>query len=139
VATLNAYYTAEHADDPVVVAGPDDVAALLDAVGEKYPEGAAVLITVLVADDPWGQELSVGVDGGKGVLRYSGHGDFRGAYSKSAEPSNAEPVIYYYVTADTEFPPNSEVPISVVQAAVAEYLATGGQRPTAVEWQATEN
>jgi len=138
VATLNAYYTTEHADDPVVVASADDVAGLLDAVREKYPDGAAVLITVLVADDPWGQELSVGVDGDKGVLRYSGHGDFRGSYSKSVEPSNAEPVIYYYVTADSEFPPNSEVPISTVQAAVVEYLATGGQRPSAAEWQATE-
>ena len=138
MATLNAYYTAEHADNPVVVDSTEDVAALLAGVTREYPDGAAVLITITVADDPWGQELSVGVDGDKGVLRYSGRSDFHGCYSKSAEPSNADPVIYYYVTADTEFPPNSELPARALYAAVSEYLETGGQRPTAVEWQTSE-
>jgi Immunity protein Imm1 len=138
VATLNAHYAVEHADNPVVVASADDVAALFTAVRDRYPEGAATLITVVVADDPWGQQLSAGVDGDKGVLFYSGQRNPQGAFSKSPEPSNPEPVIYYFETADTEFPPNSEVPVSVVEAAVAEYLTTGGHQPACVEWQTAD-
>lgn len=135
---LNVFYEEEHTDNPVTVTTPDEVGTLLATVGEKYPEGTAVLLTAVVSDDPWGQELSVGIDGNKGVLRYSGGDHFDGVYSKSAIPSNAEPVTYYYVTADTEFPPNSEVPLATVHAAVVEYLTTGGQQPTCVDWQTSQ-
>ncbi|MFC6088781.1 Imm1 family immunity protein [Saccharothrix lopnurensis] len=47
-----------------------------------------------------------------------------------------EPVIYYYVTADTEFPPDSEVPVADVEAAVVDYLTTG-HRPGSVVRQST--
>ncbi|WP_424188299.1 Imm1 family immunity protein [Actinokineospora sp. G85] len=133
---LNVYYAAEHADDPVTVSTPEEVRALLDRVRGAHAAGSAVLLTVIVADDPWKSELCVGVDGDKGVLRFAGEDTPpTGLYSRSPVPSNVEPVIYYYVRADTDFPPHSEVPAAVVEAALIDYLVTSGERPTSVEWQ----
>lgn len=135
---LNVYYTAEHADSPVTVTTPDEVRALLDTVRDTYPAGNAVLLIVVIASDPWKSELSVGIDGDKGVLHYAGEDTPpNGVNSKSPTPTNADPVIYYYVTADTEFPPNAEIPWRTVADAVIEYLTTAGERPTVVEWQST--
>ncbi|WP_158843712.1 Imm1 family immunity protein [Saccharothrix deserti] len=133
---LNVYYDAGHADDPVTVTTPDEVREVFAAVRGKYPAGSAVLLTIVPAADPWASELNAGIDGDVGVLRYSGEDHPKGVYSKNPTPSNAEPVIYYYVTADTEFPPNAEVPMADVEAAVIDYLTTG-QRPEVVEWQST--
>jgi hypothetical protein len=95
-----------------------------------------VLLTVVVSDDPWKSELSVGIDGNKGVLHYAGEDTPpNGVYSKSPTPTNAEPVVYYYVTADTEFPPNAEIPVSMVETSLIEYLTTSGERPH-VRWLA---
>jgi hypothetical protein len=132
---LNIYYEAEHADSPVIVANPNEVRALFAAVRDKYSAGSAVLLTIVLSDDPWGPELSGGINGDKGVLRYAAESYPEGMYSKSATPTNPEPVIYYYVTADTEFPANAEVSSPTVETAVTEYLTTAGKRPTAVEWQ----
>jgi hypothetical protein len=133
---LNVHYKAEHADNPVTVTTPDEVCALLGTIRDAYPTGSAVLLTVVVTEDPWKSELSVGIDGGKGVLHYAGEDTPpNGMYSKSPTPTNADPVIYYYVAADTEFPPNAEVPLPTVAAAMIEYLTTAGERPTAVDWQ----
>jgi hypothetical protein len=133
--SLNVYYEAEHADRPVVVDEPGQVRSLLADVRRRYPQGSAVLITVVLGDDPWGPELSIGLDGGRGVVRYAGHDHPAGVYSRNPTPSNTEPVIYYYVTADTEFPPDAEVPTATVEAAMTEFLTTGGKLPTVVEWQ----
>ncbi len=135
---LNVHYLVEHADNPVTVNTPDEVRTLLRAVRDAYPDGRPVLLTVVVADDPWKSELSVGIDGDKGVLHYSGEGTPpNGVYSENPTPSNPSPVIYYYVSADTEFPANAEIPFSTVEAAVVEYLTTEGEQPAAVNWQTT--
>jgi hypothetical protein len=77
----------------------------------------------------------VGIDGDKGVLRYAGEDSPpAGCFSKSAGPSNAEPVVYYFVTADNEFPPHAELPLAELESAVIDYMATG-QRPEVIEWQ----
>ncbi|XVS62334.1 Imm1 family immunity protein [Actinosynnema sp. CA-299493] len=131
---LNVYYEDGHADDPVVVTTPEEVRELFAAVRGKYPAGSAVLLTVVPAADPWVSELNAGIDGDVGVLHYSGEDCPEGVHSHSSTPSNTDPVIYYYVTADTEFPPDAEVPATDVEAAVIDYLTTG-QRPTVVDWQ----
>ncbi|MCP2257189.1 Immunity protein Imm1 [Streptoalloteichus tenebrarius] len=98
-----------------------------------------MLLTVVVAEDPWKSELSVGIDGDKGVLHYAGEDTPpHGVDSKSPTPTSPAPVIYNYISADTEFPPpHAEVPFPAVEAAVIEYLTTEGDRPTAVDWQTT--
>ncbi|WP_374059043.1 Imm1 family immunity protein [Saccharomonospora sp. NB11] len=71
-------------------------------------------------------------------MHYSGEGTPpNGVYSENPTPSNPSPVIYYYVSADTEFPANAEIPFSTVEAAVVEYLTTEGEQPAAVNWQTT--
>jgi hypothetical protein len=133
---LNIHYNAEHADNPAVVTTPDEVRTLLATVRSTYPAGSAALLTVVVSDDPWKSELSVGIDGEKGVLHYAGEDTPpNGVYSKSPTPTNAESVVYYYVTADTEFPPDAEIPVGAVETALIEYLTTSGERPTSVDWQ----
>jgi hypothetical protein len=132
---LNVHYKAEHADQPVVVTTAAQVRALLGSVRDTYPAGSAVLLTVVVADDPWKSELTVGVDGDKGVLHYAGEDTPpSGVYSRNPGPANPAPVLYYYVSADTEFPPDAEIPFPAVEEAVIEYLMTGA-RPTTVDWQ----
>ena len=76
-----------------------------------------MLLTVVLGDDPWGLELSIGLDGCRGAVRYAGNDRPAGVYSWNSTPSNIQPMIYYYVTADTEF------------------LTTGGKLPTVVEWR----
>ncbi|MFT7834919.1 Imm1 family immunity protein [Saccharothrix sp. BKS2] len=133
---LNVYYDDGHADNPVVITEPEEVRELFVALRGKYSAGSAVLLTIVPVSDPWSSELNAGIDGDVGVLHYSGEDHPEGVYSRSSTPSNAEPVIYYYVTADTEFPPNSEVPVADVEAAVVDYLTTG-HRPESVVWQPT--
>ncbi len=132
---LNVYYEKRHTADPVVVTTPDEVRDLFAEVRAKYSAGTALLMTVVPADDPWASELTVGIDGDKGVLRYAGEDSPpAGCFSKSATPSNAEPVVYYLVTADSEFPPHAELPVTDLEAAVIDYLTTD-QRPRGIEWQ----
>lgn len=132
---LNVYYEKQHTADPVVVTTPGEVGDLFAEVGAKYSAGTALLMTVVPADDPWASELTVGIDGNKGVLRYAGEdGPPAGCFSKSATLSNPEPVVYYFVTADSEFPPHAELPVTELEAAVVDYLTTG-QRPRCIEWQ----
>ncbi|MFC6091641.1 Imm1 family immunity protein [Saccharothrix lopnurensis] len=133
--TLNVYYEKQHTADPVVVTTPEDIRDLFAAVRAKYPAGTALLMTVVPADYPWASELTVGIDGDKGVLRYAGQDSPpTGCFSKSAEPSNTEPVIYYFVTADNEFPPCAEIPVTDLETALIDYMTTG-QRPETIEWQ----
>lgn len=129
---LDVYYEAEHANAPVVVTTADQVRALIGDLADSY----WVLLTVVVTEDPWKSELCVGINQGKGVLRYAGEDSpFNGLYSKSSTPSNAEPVLYYYITADSEFPPDSEIPLDAVANAMIEYLTSSGEKPTSVTWQ----
>ncbi len=84
---------------------PDEVRTLFRTVRDAYPDGRPVLLTVVVAEDPWKSELNVGIDADKGVLHYSGEGTPpNGVYSENPTPSNLSPVSYY-VSAETEFRP----------------------------------
>lgn len=45
-------------------------------------------------------------------------------------------LLYYYFqrTQTVEVPASAEIPYDAVRAAVKEFLTTGGERPTNVEW-----
>lgn len=116
---------------------PAGVRPLFTRLRDTYPAGTAVLLTVVLADDPWAPELSVGIDGDMGVLRYADDDQPAGVYSHGTSQTNARPVVYYYVIADTSFPTNTELPLAAVEAAVVEFMTTGG-RPTTVEWQVSQ-
>jgi hypothetical protein len=36
---------------------------------------------------------------------------------------------------DTDFPVDSEIPIDLIRQATKEFIASGGERPTCVQWQ----
>jgi hypothetical protein len=44
-------------------------------------------------------------------------------------------VIYYYLDHDHEYPRDSDISIDAIRRAVKEFLASGGKRPTCVQWQ----
>jgi hypothetical protein len=82
--------------------------------------------------------LYVGVFGeaAQGTLIYSSSAQVW--FSKATpgpEWSTADPILYYYMNSDTEYPVDSEIPLDVVRRAAHEFMATGGQRPDAPAWQ----
>jgi hypothetical protein len=82
--------------------------------------------------------LYVGVFGeaGQGTLIYSSYAQTW--FSKATpgpEWSTADPILYYYMNCDTEYPVDSEIPLDLVRRAAHEFMATGGQRPSAPVWQ----
>lgn len=133
--TLSAYYSSEHGGDPVVVSTAGEVDALIDRIRAESPDDAPILMQLYVSDDVHGQELSVGIRGDRGVLRYAGREWFEGVYSVGRGIVDGEPLLYFYADHDTEFPSNSEVALTVVRDAVKQYLDTSGARPEHVEWQ----
>ncbi|MGX7824270.1 Imm1 family immunity protein [Actinokineospora sp. 24-640] len=76
---------------------------------------------------------------GLGVVRYSGGaaipGDDSAEWFSVGERVSPDGVEYSYFGTGHDFPGNSEVPLDVVKAAMAELLVNGGKRPTCVVWQ----
>jgi hypothetical protein len=130
--SLNAYFARDHASEPVTLSSSADVASFVQRLRAESVEAGPLLAQLYVSDDVHAQELSAGVDGDHGVLRYAGREWFEGVYSVG----DGEALTYYYMDNDTEFPPNSRVSVDVVQRAVEEFLRTNGERPTGVRWQA---
>ena len=138
MAALDFYYARGHGDNPITVATADDVDALIERVCAESAENAPILMEVHISGDPYSQGLDVGVVGDHGALRYSGRDWPEGVYSTGDGPTDGEPLHYFYMDTDTEFPSNADVPLATIRKAVLEFLATNGARPTCVEWQAGE-
>lgn len=138
MATLDVYYARGHGDAPVTIRTPGEVDALIERVRRESPEHAPMLLEVHVSGDSYAQGLDVGIRGDHGVLRYSGRDWPEGVYSTGDGPSEGEPLAYYFMDNYTEFPPNSEVSLAVVRRAIHDFLLTGGERSTGVEWQSGE-
>lgn len=78
----------------------------------------------------WAQlELAVNAEDGVGGLCYLGRW-----YSKG-KPSEHDEVFYSYMGNDRDFPHDSEISLDAVREAAAQFLASGGERPTNIEWQ----
>ena len=80
-------------------------------------------------------ELMVAVDQDRktGALKFM---DATGNWVTLGSSENQNDVRLYYLHAnETEFPPDSGIPLPVVRQAAKEFLASGGQRPTCVRWQ----
>ncbi|MFE0020493.1 Imm1 family immunity protein [Amycolatopsis sp. NPDC059021] len=128
--TLSAWYEG-HTDAPVIVATPAELDALLDDVAAL---DGPQLVQLLQDGDMAKPDLSVGFDGDRGVLRYAGKAEE--FYSKGGTfplPEYGE-VMYYFATGEFEYPDDAEIPAADARKAAHEYLASGGERPTCVEW-----
>ena len=124
----------EGTDEATLVRTVAELDALLGRARDvDYP----ILLEVLDAASPNRVILNVGMNDDLGVLRYAGGEHRRGVYSKNPEagPSQAEVVLYYYMNSDTEFPVSAQVPADVVLRACIEFMETGGELPTQLEWQ----
>jgi Immunity protein Imm1 len=67
-----------------------------------------------------------------GGLRYVG--PRFGGFSKG-QVSQYDEVVYYYLEHDHEFPRDSVIPVDDIRQAVKEFLASGGECPTCIQWQ----
>jgi hypothetical protein len=133
-----AYYRQQHADEPAVICSPEDVDTLIDslAFGAEF-ESMAVLQSLQRETLPSGfpdHEFLVGVNRERqaGVVSFI---DDKNYVSISPSVARSEEVVYHIAGNPTEFPAAAEIPLPLVREAVKEFLLSGGQRPTCVEWQ----
>jgi len=135
-----AYYLTSHGDDPEMLSSPEDVDAFIDRLLEQPIENNLAemyLVERLQPEESFpNHQFYVGVDRERGVgaLKFN---DADGGFASWA-PWDAEadsPSYYCLMGNETEFPAGSDVPIDFVRRAVKEFLASGGQRPTSVQWQ----
>jgi hypothetical protein len=137
---VQAYYRNEHGDNPVLLCGPSDVEALIDTLLASRPsENLAALHSLERPLMPAGvpdHELLVGASGDRmvGVLGFMDDGNF-----VSLDSSEREGSVFYSIMGNaTEFPASSEVSLTLVRQAVKEFLSSGGQRPSCIQWQEPE-
>ena len=136
--TVEAYYRPEHGSAPVAVRTDNDVDALIDQLlTEPLSNSIAALYHRDRPLNPAGvpdHELYLAVypPAAVGGLCYRSDGTW---YTKG-QASERDEVFYYYMGADTDFPIDSEVPVSLLRQAVKEFLHHSGARPTCVSWQA---
>ncbi|WP_217210413.1 Imm1 family immunity protein [Streptomyces sp. AC550_RSS872] len=132
-----AYYRAEHAEERIVLT-PDDVDSFIDALlagtdSENMAELHSLDRPLLASGFP-DHEFLVGVDRELqvGVLSFM---DETGNLVSLGDGKGRGGVSYFIVGNGTEFPDRSEIPVILVRQAVKEFLNSGGQRPTCVQWQ----
>ena len=135
-----AYYRKEHADGRVVLTS-DDADLLVDALlagsdSENMAELHSLDRPPLASGFP-DHEFLVGVDVELqvGVLSFM---DETGNLVSLGDSKGRGSVSYFIVGNGTEFPDRSEIPIILVRQAVKEFLTSGGQRPTCIQWQEPE-
>ncbi|MFB9904247.1 Imm1 family immunity protein [Allokutzneria oryzae] len=132
---LDAYWADEHGDEPARITSEDRLVQLLDELRRTQP---AALVQLLPAGNPGAAILDVGFDGDRAVAFYSGPDHRDGCYSYNPAitvDDGAEPVLYYFMNSDTEYPATAEIAAEDAIKAACEYMRTGGQRPTTLAWQ----
>lgn len=138
---VEARYRLEHVDAPAVLSTPAEVDGLIDSllasgVSQNLAQLHSMQRPLLPSGYP-DHELLVGADGEfrVGVLAFM---DSDGNVVTLGSPEGRSEVSYSIMGHATEFPAHSEIPIDMVRRAIKEFLASGGQRPTCVQWQTPE-
>ena len=112
----------------------DELDAALDRIAALSRLDWPALATVHQTGNKFGPLLHVGLHVEQGALLYSGDDDEEGSYTAGSGTQEGDPLLYMYMTSDSEFPPNSEVPATLIRQAAHEFADTG-LRPTCVQWQ----
>lgn len=136
--TTTAYFTHDHGDNPVILRTADNVDTLVDAM---LQETATNSVAALYADDrPLRSDLpdhelriAINAEAKVGGIRYAG-GDSDGTWYVPGQTSARDEVFYYYMGHDEGWPQDSEVPIEQVRAAIKDFVARDGSRPSAFDW-----
>ena len=139
MSAVEARYRQEHAENPVILVSPDDIDAVLDAL--RTDSGCNEVAQLICLGRPvlpvYGfpdHDLCICVDSHRnlGALRWR---DIDGLRYSSGPRNAHEAGVYSLMGHLMEFPEHSDVPIDLVRQAAKEFLLSGGDRPTCVEWQ----
>jgi hypothetical protein len=136
---IKAYYRDEHGHDPAILSTAEDVDALIEAL-RTGPPGYDMadlfpLSRPLLSDGVPDRQLRVGIKGDLGVGAISFMDVETGILASLGPPGSRKGVFYDLMGHRSEFPDHSEVPIYLVRRALKEFLASGGERPTCIQWQ----
>ncbi|UVS80942.1 Imm1 family immunity protein [Actinokineospora sp. UTMC 2448] len=113
-----------------IAATPDAVDEALDHLASLVHDGGLVAEVTRQGDDV--TTLYVGINGEVGALCFT---DTDAAHYSQGTPSASGEVLSYAMQQnEMELPPDAELPISDVRAAVHEYANTG-TRPVGIRWQ----
>lgn len=124
-----------------MLASSGDVDKLIDGLlaGEEFHNLAQLhsLDRELLPSGYPDHELLVGIDRSVqvGVLEFM---DAGGNVVTLGPATGRGEVIYHIAGNPTEFPDRSEVSVELIRQAVKEFVMSGGQRPTCVQWQVPE-
>ncbi|WP_289929339.1 Imm1 family immunity protein [Streptomyces sp. S.PB5] len=135
-----AFYRDEHAKDRKILRTADDVDNMIDDLlsGPEF-ENTAKLCSLArpeLAGFP-DHEFTVGISRSRNLGIVSIRDENGNADSIGDSTLEGE-VAYFFVQHRRDYPAYAEVPISVVRQAVKEFVLSGGQRPTCVEWREPE-
>jgi hypothetical protein len=133
--TLTAVY---RRGEPIIITTPADIDRFIDEF--LTADFSTSIAKLRVRERPANtaglpdHQLSVAVNAEDNVggLRYTG-ANYAG-FSKG-EVSGYDEVVYYYLDHDHGYPRDSVISIDTIRRAVKEFLASGGERPTCVQWQ----
>jgi hypothetical protein len=129
-------------DEPTIVTSADEIDELIDALISAGSQQSVAALAV--RERPLSElglpdhefEIAVNVDGKVGGLRYAGrNGDESGTWYAVGSQRRPDPLMYAHVGNESLFPSDSELPIDVVRDAAREFLASGGERPSSVDWR----
>ncbi|MFF2146239.1 Imm1 family immunity protein [Kitasatospora sp. NPDC058190] len=136
-ARAQAQYTREHSEQPVAMTSAEDVDHLVDELLAGPEDHNLAEIHSLERELTWAgypdHQFLVGVnrDLGVGVVSFM---DESGNYASTGSPDARPEPDYYSMMQKTVFPDGSEIPVDLVRSAVKEFVLSGGQRPSCIEW-----
>ncbi|GAA0589248.1 hypothetical protein GCM10010174_00100 [Kutzneria viridogrisea] len=134
--TVEAWFDADQQHGVVL----DDKQAVEEFLARFAEQPQARLVALYLGDQLDGDfpsvEFLVGVGGGVpvGVLRVADADGLWVSRNPAGDQGGKPPVAYHYMGVGEEFPPDAELPLDEVRAAVLEYVRIG-VRPTCVQWQ----
>jgi hypothetical protein len=78
-------------------------------------------------------ELRIAIDGERkaGAIRYMSGNN---AWYAVGQESDLDEVLYFYMGHEEQYPQDSEVTVDEIRAALEEFVASGGERPTSPTW-----
>ncbi|MFJ8436158.1 Imm1 family immunity protein [Kitasatospora sp. NPDC094019] len=135
---LEARYRRADMQNPILLSTSGDVDSLIDALLEGPALHDAAHILSRARSLTWAgfpdHELYVGVskDRNVGALALTAP---ESGYVASAGTHSRSGVAYHVAENWTEFPDDSEIPITLVREAVKEFLHSGGNVPKCVKWK----
>ncbi|GHA50731.1 hypothetical protein GCM10010329_85910 [Streptomyces spiroverticillatus] len=137
-AIAEARYRPGHGKQPVFLFSSEEVDKVIDDLltgpeDQNLAELYSLKRDLLPSGFP-DHSFMIGVDRGRsvGLVSFSDSG---GSFVTVGEPGGNPEFGYLMAGHHTEFEIDSEIPLALVREASRQFLATGGRRPTCVEWQ----